>query len=163
MQEDESAIPWASIMMTNEQLKNLVASMTQVVFRNQAQSFTKSGNFSNCSSRFSGNKNEDVEAFISAVTIFKYCVKISDENTIKDLSMLLDHHAATWWQAIQFAILSWDDALKALRHAYGLNMPPCTIFKELFSVIKAREHQQIFSLILFVHSLPSYQNHLSYI
>uniref|UniRef100_A0A6P7H0P4 Activity-regulated cytoskeleton associated protein 2-like n=1 Tax=Diabrotica virgifera virgifera TaxID=50390 RepID=A0A6P7H0P4_DIAVI len=132
MQQDESAVPSAPIMMTNEQFQSLIASMTKVVVQNQAQSITKRGNFSSCSSRFSGNKNEDVESFISAITIFKDCVNISDENAIKGLPMLLDHHAATWWQGIQSTILSWNDVLKALRHSYGLNMPPYKIFK-LFS------------------------------
>ncbi|XP_050512877.1 activity-regulated cytoskeleton associated protein 2-like [Diabrotica virgifera virgifera] len=145
MQQDESAFIPAPIMMTNEQFQSLIASMTKGVVQNQAQSITKSGNFSSCFSRFSVNKNEDVEAFISAVTIFKDCVNISDENAIKSLPMLLDHHAATWWQGIQSTILSWNDVLNALRHSYGLNMSPYKIFKKLFSCDQGeREPTDIF-------------------
>uniref|UniRef100_A0A6P7GGY9 Activity-regulated cytoskeleton associated protein 1-like n=1 Tax=Diabrotica virgifera virgifera TaxID=50390 RepID=A0A6P7GGY9_DIAVI len=121
--------------MTNEQFQNLVACLTQVVVQNQVLSATKSGNFSNCSSRFLKTTSEN----------------ISDENAIKGLPMLLDHHAATWWQGIQSTILSWDDVLKALRHSYGLKMPPYKIFKELFS----RDHGEKEPTNIFVNSCRS--------
>ncbi|KAK5650128.1 hypothetical protein RI129_001157 [Pyrocoelia pectoralis] len=90
-------------------------------------------NFSKCQSRFAGKKNEDCDAFIDAINVYKECLQISDANAIKGLSMLLDGLAATWYQGVKATITSWDDALKALRHAFGFNKPPHQIFRELFS------------------------------
>lgn len=141
----ESSPQTVPIIMTNEQLQDLIANMTQAFVQAQAPPPSSTGNFSNCASRFSGNKDEDVEAFINAITVYKDCVNVSNGNAVKGLPMLLDNHAATWWQGIQSTISTWDEALLALRHSYGLNMPSYKIFKELFSrEQKDREPTDIF-------------------
>ncbi|KAJ8934576.1 hypothetical protein NQ314_013275 [Rhamnusium bicolor] len=119
------------ILMTEEQLQSLLSGMTRALATTQNVQ-TATGNFANCASRFAGNKDEDIEAFISAISIYKDCVNITGENAIKGLPMLLDYNAATWWQGVKSTISTWDDAVKALRHSFGYNKPPHKIFKELF-------------------------------
>ncbi|KAK4881026.1 hypothetical protein RN001_004345 [Aquatica leii] len=111
--------------MTDEQLQTLIANIRAPIQNANSPDLTfqqNSRNFSKCFSRFSGNKTEDCDAFIDAITVYKDCLNITDENAIKGLSMLLDGHSATWWHA-----------LKSLRHAFGYNKPPYQIFRELFS------------------------------
>ncbi|KAJ8943156.1 hypothetical protein NQ314_009818 [Rhamnusium bicolor] len=120
------------ILMTEEQLQSLLSGMIRALATTQNVQ-TATGNFANCASHFAGNNDEDVEAFISAISIYKDCVNITGENEIKGLPMLLDHNAATWWQGVKSTISTWDDAVKALRHSFGYNKPPHKIFKELFS------------------------------
>ncbi|KAJ8943569.1 hypothetical protein NQ318_008272 [Aromia moschata] len=120
------------IVMTDEQFQYLLSGMT-LALSNANRPSNFDGNFSKCASRFAGNKDEDVEAFIDAITVYKDCVNISDENAITGLPMLLDQNAGTWWQGIKATIVTWDDALTSLRHTFGFNKPPHKIFKELFS------------------------------
>lgn len=127
------------VVMTSEQFQALLSGMRQIVADernteppNLARSGL-SGNFSSCNSRFSGKKDEDVEAFIDAIAIYKDCVNISEVNALKGLPMLLDGYAATWWQGAKSSVLSWDAALEGLRYAYGKHKSPPKIFRELFS------------------------------
>lgn len=90
-------------------------------------------NFTKCHSRFAGGKDEDVESFINAIGIYKDCLNITDADALKGLPMLLDGQAGTWFRGAQSLMKDWDDALKGLRHAFGKNLPPHKIFKELFA------------------------------
>lgn len=126
------------VVMTPEQLTALIQSMKTVLTADQNPSTsvavpTTASNFSKCQSRFSGKKDEDCDAFIDAISVYKECLHITNENAIKGLSMLLDGFAATWYRGIKSSITSWDDALKSLKHAFGFNKPPHQIFRELFS------------------------------
>lgn len=130
--------PDPNIVMTPELLNTLLEGMrgiltttTQVTTDIPAGS--NSGNFALCNSRFSGKKGEDVEAFINAISIYKECVGVTDTNALKGLPMLLDSVAATWWQGTKSTITNWEEAITALKHAYGVNKPPHMIFRELFS------------------------------
>ncbi|KAJ8950954.1 hypothetical protein NQ318_008395 [Aromia moschata] len=120
------------IVITDEQFQSLISGMT-LALSNANRTSNFDGNFSKCASRFAGNKDEDVEAFIDAITVYKDCVNISDENAIRGLPMLLDQNAG-----IKATILTWDDALTSLRHTFGFNKLPHKIFKELFSREQAR-------------------------
>ncbi|KAJ8936588.1 hypothetical protein NQ318_016882 [Aromia moschata] len=141
------------IVMTDEQFQSLISGMT-LALSNTNRTSNFDGNFSKCASRFAGNKDEDVEAFIDAITVYKDCVNISDENAIRGLPMLLDQNAGTWWQGIKATILTWDDALTSLRHTFGFNKPPHKIFKELFS----REQGDKESTDLFGKSKPNHDS-----
>ncbi|KAJ8944069.1 hypothetical protein NQ318_005979 [Aromia moschata] len=114
------------IVMTDEQFQSLISGMT-LALSNTNRTSNFDGNFSKCASRFAGNKDEDVEAFIDAITVYKDCVNISDENAIRGLPMLLDQNAGI---------------------LFGFNKPPHKIFKELFS----REQGDKESTDLFVNS-----------
>lgn len=131
------------IVMTPDMLRTLITDMTSAlrISSMPASSTTadstvtpcKNGNFSQCTSRFDGSQATDVEAFIDAIIVYKECLNISDENALKGLPMLLHGNAATWWQGIKSSTSSFDEALKALRHAFGCHKPAYQIYRELFS------------------------------
>ncbi|KAJ3640541.1 hypothetical protein Zmor_003834 [Zophobas morio] len=99
------------------------------------------GNFSECKSRFSAAKGESVDAFIDAITVYKDCVNISEENA----PMLLDGAAATWWQGSKASLRSWQKAVEALRRSFGEQKPNYRIFRELFSTEqREREPTDVF-------------------
>ncbi|KAG5860995.1 hypothetical protein JTB14_035657 [Gonioctena quinquepunctata] len=75
-----------NVVMTPDQLQQLLAGLREMVVGSTQQNPTaNSGNFAKCSSRFAGCKDEDVEAFISAITVYKECVNITDVNALKGL------------------------------------------------------------------------------
>lgn len=123
------------VVMSSEQLQALLNGMRQIFASGNAGVGTpnQTGNFSQCKSRFSGMKDDDVEAFIAAICVYKDCVNITDSNALKGLPMLLDKLAATWWQGVKDTTKTWEDALSALRHSFGINKPPHKIFRELFA------------------------------
>uniref|UniRef100_A0A6P7H3E9 Activity-regulated cytoskeleton associated protein 1-like n=1 Tax=Diabrotica virgifera virgifera TaxID=50390 RepID=A0A6P7H3E9_DIAVI len=107
--------------------------LVQIRDLNRTPTHTSGGNFVKCTARFDGTVNADVEAFLDNVITFKDCSQISDENALRGLSMLLNGSAATWWQGVKNTILTWEDAVQALRDAYSRKLPPHLIFRELFS------------------------------
>lgn len=117
------------VVMTPEMFQTLLDSMRLTTPPTQNQN----GNFSQCTARFSGDASDNVEAFIDSITVYKECVNISEENALKGLSMLLHDNAATWWQGIKSSVMTFRDALRALRHAYGYAKPAYQIYRELFS------------------------------
>lgn len=56
------------------------------------------GNFAKCTSRFDDSKDADVETFIDVIVVYKECSKISDDNALKGLTVLLTGNAATYQQ-----------------------------------------------------------------
>ncbi|KAJ8980343.1 hypothetical protein NQ317_019230 [Molorchus minor] len=92
----------------------------------------KTGHFTNCSSRFNGSKDSDVNAFIDSITIYKDCALITDENAFKGLPMLLDGFAATWYQGVKSTITTWAEAIDLLRTVFGPRKPPYRVYRELF-------------------------------
>ncbi|KAJ8943731.1 hypothetical protein NQ314_009661 [Rhamnusium bicolor] len=123
------------VVMTPKMLQNLVAGVQQAIQGSTTTTTTvsKDGNFSNCTSRFDNKVNSNVEPFIDSIVIYKDCVDISEENALKGLPMLLNEPASTWWQGIKSSITTFEEALLALRHAYGYAKSPHQIYKELFS------------------------------
>lgn len=126
-----------TIAMTDEQLQFLITNILKVnreapLATTSEVTQTSNGNFSKCSSRFYGKK-DDCDAFIDAISVYKECLKINDDNALKGLSMLLDGQAATWWHGIKATVSTWEEAIKSLRHAFGYNKPPHQIYRELFS------------------------------
>ncbi|KAJ8930957.1 hypothetical protein NQ314_016192 [Rhamnusium bicolor] len=124
------------VVMTPEMLQNLFAGVQEAIQGSTTTTTTtvsKDGNFSNCTSRFDGKVNSNVEPFIDSIVVYKDCVDISDENALKGLPMLLNEPASTWWQGIKSSITTFEEALLALRHAYGYAKPPHQVYRELFS------------------------------
>ncbi|XP_018560983.1 uncharacterized protein LOC108903332 [Anoplophora glabripennis] len=114
-----------SITLSDEQFKHLLDRL-QI-------SGSSSGNFTKCSSRFSGSKVSDVNAFIDAVEIYKDCTHVSDENALRGLPMLLDDFAARWWHGVKSTITTWDAAVDLLKRTYGPVKPPYRVYRELFA------------------------------
>lgn len=125
----------SSIVMTQDMLSNLMTSF--------ASSNTHSGNFSQCTARYSG-RPEDLDNFLDAVNTYKDCVNVSDENALRGLSMLLVDSAGVWWQGIKRSTTSWDDAMTRMRSAFGDQEPPYRIYKKLFALDQGEEHTDLF-------------------
>lgn len=135
------------VLMTTEQLTALIEGMKNVLTTDRSTVAVSeiAHNFSKCQSRFGGKKDEDCDAFIDAISVYKECLNISDDNAIKGLPMLLDGLAATWFQGAKNSFTSWAEVLTALRRAFGFNKPSHQIFKELFSKQQAdRESTDVF-------------------
>lgn len=130
--EDEAMPSVTQIVMTPEMLQVLIQRI-QVSASTQNVTTANRGNFSKCSSKFSGRSDENVEAFIDSISIYKECVEISDDNALKGLSMLLHDEAAVWWQGVKSNISTFNDALEALRHAYGYAKAAYQIYCKLFA------------------------------
>lgn len=121
-----------SVTLTNEQFQLLLDRFqSQQIIQHQVPVST--GSFAKCASRFSGDKNSDISAFIDAIEIYKDCTQISDQNALKGLPILLDGLAATWWQGVKATVHTWQQALDQLRGTYGPKKPPHRIYRELFS------------------------------
>jgi transposase InsO family protein len=117
----------APVTLSNEQLLQLLSAL-------KSSDTRPDGNFAACKSRFTGGKDEDVEAFIEAINVFKSCTNVSDDNAVKGLGMLLDKHAATWWQGSKSGLTTWDETQRALRHAFGHGLAPHQVFQQLFAM-----------------------------
>lgn len=146
---EEERMSVNQIVMTQEMFQQLLAGIVQ----NRAPisptnvnpcSPAFDGNFVDCKSRFSGCSTEDVAAFIDAITVYKQCARVSDTSALLGLSMLLDGDAATWWQGAKAGTNNWNDAIVALRHAFGRVQPSHQIFRELFSKEQQKEPTDIF-------------------
>lgn len=88
----------SSITLTNEQFAALLRQMQTTTVSNPVANIAQpQGNFSRCTSRFSGDKTADVESFIDAIETYKSCLNITDENALKGLPILFTDLAATWW------------------------------------------------------------------
>lgn len=126
-----------AMMMSNEQFEQLIQRLINTGVNDQPPANVEvrqpPGNFAKCTARFTGNREEDVGAFIDAITTFKDCANVSDDNAIKGLPMLLTDFAATWWKGIKESTANWKAALDSLRHTFGPNKPPHRIYRELFS------------------------------
>lgn len=130
---EETVVPTVTqIVMTPEMLQNLIHGIHISQPRQNVATSSK-GNFSQCSSKFHGRPDENIEAFIDSISVYKECLEITDENALKGLSMLLHNDAAVWWQGVKSNIVNFDDAIESLRHAYGYAKPAYQIYRELFA------------------------------
>ncbi|KAJ8928856.1 hypothetical protein NQ314_018522 [Rhamnusium bicolor] len=130
------------VVMSNEQFTQLLETL-RLNTNNTSQINIpsppiQSGNFTNCASRFNGDRNSDVNAFIDAIEIYKDCMRISDDNAFRGLPMLLDSFAATcfaatWFRGIKSSINTWNEAINLLRIIFGTKKPPHFVYRELFS------------------------------
>ncbi|XP_045778552.1 activity-regulated cytoskeleton associated protein 2-like [Maniola jurtina] len=96
---------------------------------------SKKGSFATCTISYEGERDSNtVEAFLAAVSVFKQVEKISDEDAIAGLPLILKKDAATWWQGIKEGITEWDDFKKKLRHSFAPKKPAYKIYQEIINV-----------------------------
>ena len=126
-----------NVVFTPEQFQQLLENMkttfatapsTSIPQGKNNHSPPSNGNFAECKFRFSGNKEESVEAFTDAIVVYRECVGISDDNAMMGLSMLLDGAAATWWQGTKASVKTWPEAVESSRRSYGEQKPNYRIF-----------------------------------
>ncbi|KAJ8958078.1 hypothetical protein NQ314_006463 [Rhamnusium bicolor] len=137
---NEIAASWITkdrlpVVTVHRNYEDHTATLTQRIKKSSTTTTTtvsKYGTFSNCTSRFDGKVNSNVEASIDSIVVYKDCVDISDKNALKGLPMLLNEPASTWWQGIKSSITTFEDALLELRHAYGYAKPPSDLQRIVF-------------------------------
>lgn len=125
------------VQMTTEQLQQLIESIRAAATSGAANSTaveTKSkGSFSNCSSRFGGQRDhEAVEEFITSIVTYKEIESISDEDALKGISLLFYGLASTWWQGVRKEAKCWDDVLLLIRDHFSPTKPAYQIYMEIF-------------------------------
>ena len=62
----------------------------------------KSGSFSNCAARYSGERDSSkLEEFLSAVSTFKIIEKVSEDDAVSGMPMLLQGDDSEWWAGVK--------------------------------------------------------------
>ncbi|KAI8124505.1 activity-regulated cytoskeleton associated protein 1 [Lucilia cuprina] len=125
------------VQMTTEQLQQLIEAVRVSAASGAAAnvvSGTKSkGSFSNCSSRFGGQRDhEAVEEFITSIVTYKEVESISDEDALKGISLLFYGLASTWWQGVRKEAKTWDDVLALIRDHFSPTKPAYQIYVDIF-------------------------------
>lgn len=93
------------------------------------------GSFTTCKATFDGTRDtETVEAFITAVTVFKSVEKIEDEEAIKSMPLVLRGEAATWWNGIKEQVVTWSDFQARIRHAFAPKKPAFMIYQDIIGI-----------------------------
>lgn len=125
------------VQMTTEQLQQLVeavrASAVSGATANVGTEVKSKGSFSNCSSRFGGQRShEAVEEFITSIVTYKEVESISDQDALKGISLLFYGLASTWWQGVRKEAKSWNDVLVLIRDHWAPTKPAYQIYLEIF-------------------------------
>ncbi|KAJ8936099.1 hypothetical protein NQ314_012490 [Rhamnusium bicolor] len=125
------------VVMSDEQFTQLLETLRLNTNTSQISNIPsppiQSGNFINCASRFNGDGNSDVNAFIDAIEIYIDCIRISNDNAFRGLPMPLDSFAATWFRGVKSSINTWNEAVNLLRITFGPKKPPHFVYRKLFS------------------------------
>lgn len=96
------------------------------------------GSFSTCKATCDGTRDtETVEAFLTAVTVFKTVEKIEDEEAIKSMPLVLRGEAATWWNGIKEQVVTWEDFQARIRHAFAPKKPAFIIYQDIIGIKQA--------------------------
>ncbi|XP_065368466.1 activity-regulated cytoskeleton associated protein 1-like [Calliphora vicina] len=125
------------VQMTTEQLQQLIeavrVSAASGAAANVATETKSKGSFSNCSSRFGGQRDhEAVEEFITSIVTYKEVESISDEDALKGISLLFYGLASTWWQGVRKEAKTWNDVLLLIRDHFSPTKPAYQIYVEIF-------------------------------
>lgn len=122
--------------MTTEQLQQLIESVrtSATTGGDEKKSAIKStGNFSNCSSRFGGERHHEiVEEFITSLVTYKEVEGITDEDALKSISLLFYGMASTWWQGVRKEVKTWNDVLSLIRDHFSPTKPAYQVYGEIF-------------------------------
>jgi hypothetical protein len=95
----------------------------------------KKGSFASCHSEYDGTRNpEFVEAFITAITVYKKIECIPDDEAIAALPLLLKGEAAVWWNGIKSYVSTWDEFTSRLRHAFAPARPAYMIYQDIMQI-----------------------------
>lgn len=91
--------------------------------------------FTSCNYTYNGRKGfEIVEAFLSAVNIFKRVENISDSSALYQLPLLLQEEAGIWWHRVKNEVSSWSEFERRLRASFGAKREAYLIYSEINQV-----------------------------
>lgn len=131
---EEEGNSMASIQLTQEQFAELLSRIPANTMPNK--------NFTRCTAKFYGERDHNkMEEFITAVKIFKEIERISDEEALKGLPLLLKDTANTWWQGVNADIKTWSSALKQLRAAFAPQREPYEVYLEIFATSQGEKEK----------------------
>ncbi|XP_048000237.1 activity-regulated cytoskeleton associated protein 2-like [Leguminivora glycinivorella] len=90
------------------------------------------GSFINCQYSYDGTKDpEVVEAFLSAVNIFKRSADIGDQTALSELPILLKGEAGVWWLGVKSNVTSWSDFEVRLRENFAPVREPYMLYLDI--------------------------------
>ncbi|KAH8411021.1 hypothetical protein KR222_006995 [Zaprionus bogoriensis] len=119
--------------LSDEQFRILVETIKSLAPQQQEPEPQSKGSFSNCSVRFSGQRDHDaVDEFITAVETYKEVEGISDRDALKGISLLFNSIAVMWWKGVRRDAKTWQDALQLLRDHFSPTKPSYQIYMEIF-------------------------------
>ncbi|XP_026329054.1 activity-regulated cytoskeleton associated protein 2-like [Hyposmocoma kahamanoa] len=111
-----------AVNMTDEQFQQLLSRLAP----------GKKGSFAACTSSFDGTKDaEVVEAFLSAITVYKTIENISDTDSLIGILLLLKGEAAIWWQGVKNDVKQWEEFKNCLRHVFVPKKRAYLIYQEI--------------------------------
>lgn len=121
------------IQMTTDQLQQLIEAIKgSSVAATTSDSSKPKSSFTNCSSRFGGDRDHDVvEEFITSVLTYKDVEGISDESALKGISLLFYGLASTWWQGVKREAHTWDQAIELIRSHFSPTKPSYQLYMEI--------------------------------
>ncbi|XP_047028793.1 activity-regulated cytoskeleton associated protein 2-like [Helicoverpa zea] len=136
-----------NVTMTHETLVHLLREVRSSTPQNVSDlhsMFGVSGNFAKCRTRYGGRPEESLENFLDAITTYKECVNMTDENALRGFSMLLEGPAAVWWQGVKRSTDTWSEALSRIKGAFAEHDPPHRLYRKLFTLVQEEEHTDLF-------------------
>ncbi|KOB67976.1 Retrovirus-related Pol polyprotein from transposon 17.6 [Operophtera brumata] len=117
----------ANVSFSEDQFRDLLGVLAS---RNK----TKPGSFASCTARFDGSRDTTkVEAFLSTIITYKKIEKITDEDAIEGLTLLLSDEASIWWIGVKEEVTTWANVLKILRTTFAPKRPAYKIYDELIT------------------------------
>ncbi|XP_055839265.1 activity-regulated cytoskeleton associated protein 1-like [Episyrphus balteatus] len=126
------------IQMTTDQLQQLIEGIRTAAGAAYPTAASpvpvkSKGSFSNCSSRFGGQRDHDaVEQFTTSMETYKEVEHISDEDALRGISLLFYGLASTWWQGVKREAKTWNDAIELIRSHFSPTKPPYQVYMEIF-------------------------------
>lgn len=123
-----------SVQMSDKQFSKLIQTILSLAPQLQKTPEKESkGSFSNCPTRFSGQRDNDaVEVFIDAIEAYKEVEHITDKDALKGISLLFTGLASSWWKGVRREAKTWNDALTLLREHFAPTRPPYLIYQDIF-------------------------------
>ncbi|XP_049886886.1 activity-regulated cytoskeleton associated protein 2-like [Pectinophora gossypiella] len=99
-----------AVNMTEEQLQRLL----------KAVGDGQKGSMATCNASYDGKKDrETLEAFLTAIRIFKGIYKISDQEAIEGLPLVFRAEAAVWWQGTKDTVNTWEEFETIIRDTFA--------------------------------------------
>jgi hypothetical protein len=117
-------------VVTDDQLSHFMTKAMTL----DSLSAPKVGSFVGCTARFNGTRSEqELQTFVLNVMLYKDAEGVDDETALKELPLLMEGEAATWWAGIKENICNWSEALKMLQKAFFPPKPAYQIYTEIFA------------------------------
>ncbi|XP_013149559.1 PREDICTED: uncharacterized protein LOC106111906 [Papilio polytes] len=113
---------------------------TQLLERLPVAAQPHKGSFITCKYFFNGEKDaEVVEAFLSAINIFKRSADIGDKTALSELPIILKGEAGVWWLGVKNDVTTWSDFESQLREYFAPTREPYQIYLDITQEKQGKE------------------------